>query len=368
MLEEIYKFVIRERSGQGGSGKLIRADKIESPEARKGLIRTFLVLVMLLATLAAGISFLPPSPPTVAILGFEDLSEEGGSSWPGALSEILTAELSAGQQVRVVNGERIAEVKNDFVGQGLTLDEAEGLTPDTLKKLHSHLRADYLLLGSGSYQVNSAAGEPRLRVELSLQDADDGDVPWQGTFDSPDGDLFALAAAAGDALLIRLGADALSPEQRSQVRALFPAGTEALGLYFQGRDRLRRLEVPEAWNLLEQAVALEPEHPRPHTALAAALLEAGDPAEAAEAARRASELAASWPRRERLEIEGRYHEIAKNWSAAAKIYDELYCDFPDVDYGLRLAEARIEAGETEAALATICLCLSLSTAGQGVNS
>jgi len=58
MLEEIHKFVIRERFGQGGSGKVIRADKIESPEARKGLIRTFLVLVMLLASLAAALATL----------------------------------------------------------------------------------------------------------------------------------------------------------------------------------------------------------------------------------------------------------------------------------------------------------------------
>ncbi|MCP4664590.1 MAG: protein kinase [bacterium] len=312
----------------------------------------FLVPLLLLVSLAAVMFSLRPNSPTVAILGFENLSEEGGSSWhSGALSEILTAELTAGQQIRLVSEERIAEVKNDFAPDGLNLGEPEGLNPDTLKRLKSHLTADYVLLGS--YQVDSEAGEPQLRVHLRLQDADDGDVPWQETFDSPDGNLFALAAEAGDALRVRLDADALSPEQRSQVRALFPAGTEALRLYFQGRDLLRGLEVPEARNLLKQAVELEPEHPRPHTAMAAALLEAGYPGEAAEAAQTASELAANWPPRERLEIEARSHEIARSWSEAAKTYEELYRDFPDISYGLRLAEAWIEAGETEAAVETL---------------
>ncbi|MCP4656639.1 MAG: protein kinase [bacterium] len=309
-------------------------------------------LVLLLAGLAAVLSILRPSARTVAILGFENLSEAGGSSWlSGALSEILTAELGAGQQVLVVSEERIAEVKNDFVQEGLTLGERQGLTRETLEKLQSHLTADYLLLGS--YQLNNGADEPRLQVHLRLQDTDDGDVPWQETFDSPDGDLFAVAAAAGNALRIWLDADALSPEERSQVRALFPAGTEALELYFQGRHRLRRLEALEARNLLEQAVELEPEHPRPQTALASALQEAGYPEGAAEAARRAYELAVNWPRRERLEIAGRYHEIANAWPEAAKIYEELYRDFPDIEYGLRLAEVQIKANEGEAALATL---------------
>jgi len=322
---------------------------------RRWHLRPFLIVLfvgLLLGSLVGVWSFLHQDPPTVAILGFEDLSEGAGTGWPAAaLSEILTAELNVDQQVRVVSEQWIVEIKNDFERKGLTFGEPEGLTPETLRKLRSHLTADYLLLGS--YQANSQAGEPRLRFHLRLQDTDDGDVAWQETFNGPDGDLFALAAAAGDALRDRLDADALSQDQRNQVRGLFPAGIEASELYFQGRDRLRHLDVPEARNLLAQAVELEPEHPRPHIALAMALLEWGDPAEAGEEARRASELAASWPRRERLEIEGRYHEIAKNWSEAAKIYDELFRDFPDVHYGLALAEARIEAGETAVALTTL---------------
>ncbi len=322
---------------------------------RRWHLRPFLIVLvvgLLVGSLAGVWSFLHQDPPTVAILGFEDLSEGAGTGWPAAaVSEILTAELNVDQQVRVVSEQWIAEVKNDFLPDGLALGEPEGLAPATLKKLQSHLSADYVLLGT--YQASSQADEARLRFHLRLQDADDGDVAWQETFPSPDGDLFALAAAAGDALRDRLDADALSQDQRDQVRALFPAGTEAPELYFQGRDCLRRLEVPEARDLLAQAVELEPEHPRPHIALAMALLEWGDPYEAAEEARRASELAANWPRRERLDVAGRYHEIAKNWSEAAKTYDELFQAFPDVDYGLALAEARIEAGETEAALTTL---------------
>ncbi|MCP4664591.1 MAG: protein kinase, partial [bacterium] len=198
-------------------------------------ILVFLVLMGLVGSLVAGWYILHPKP-TVAILGFEDLSEGVGTDWhASALSEILTVELTMDQKVRMVSEEWIAEVKSDFERESLTLGEPQGLTPETLEKLRSHLRADYLLLGT--YRANSQAGEPRLRVDLRLQDTGDSDVPWQETFDSPDGDLFALATAAGNALRIWLDADALSPEERSQVRALFPAGTEALELYFQGRHR-----------------------------------------------------------------------------------------------------------------------------------
>src|SRR5439155_22548453 len=62
-------------------------------------------------------------------------------------------------------------------------------------------------------------------------------------------------------------------------------------------------------------------------------------------ARKAFDLSKDLPREMRLFVEGRYYETINSWDKAGDIYLALYGFFPDnLDYGLRLLAARINAG------------------------
>src|ERR1700758_1037277 len=79
---------------------------------------------------------------------------------------MLTTELAAGEQLRTVPGENIAQMKIN-----LSLVDAESYGHDTLEKIHANLNADDVVLGSYLPVDN---GE--IRLDLRLQDAVRGET------------------------------------------------------------------------------------------------------------------------------------------------------------------------------------------------
>ncbi len=68
-------------------------------------------------------------------------------------------------------------------------------------------------------------------------------------------------------------------------------------------------------------------------------------------AKHAFELSSNLPHEDRLLIEGRYHEISKDWEKAVGIYRALFEFFPDsLDYGLALANAQTSGGRGSEAI------------------
>jgi len=66
------------------------------------------------------------------------------------------------------------------------------------------------------------------------------------------------------------------------------------------------------------------------------------------------DLSGALPREDRLTIEGRYYEAVKRWPKAIEVYKTLWMFSPDnLDYGLRLAQARTSGGQAKDALATL---------------
>jgi eukaryotic-like serine/threonine-protein kinase len=75
---------------------------------------------------------------SVAILGLKNLSGRPDTAWLStALSEMLSAELAAGERLLTISGENVARVKND-----LSLPETDTLAPDTLARVRKNLGSD----------------------------------------------------------------------------------------------------------------------------------------------------------------------------------------------------------------------------------
>jgi hypothetical protein len=118
---------------------------------RSGAILRVAVIVIFLAGVIAAIFFFRNPAATeevrsrrsVAVLGFVNLTGQDDVDWlSGALSEMLTTELAAGERLRTISSENLARMRVD-----LSLPESSGFAPDTLAKIRNYIGGDIVVVG-----------------------------------------------------------------------------------------------------------------------------------------------------------------------------------------------------------------------------
>jgi tetratricopeptide (TPR) repeat protein len=273
---------------------------------------------------------------SVAILGFKNLSGREDSAWLStALSEMLGTELAAGEELRIVSGENVARVKQD-----LSLPASDTFAPDTLARIRAQLGCDLVMLGS----YTALPGGGQVRLDLRLQDARAGQTVMSLAASGMEAELFDLVSSIGNQIREKVGLRGRSDAEAAAVRASLPMSVEAARLFSEGLDKLRGYEYASARDVLQEAVAIEPDFALSHWALAEAWWELGYRARAQEQAGRAVELSEGLSREERLKIEARqaaFSDNKKDRERAVELYRTLWSFFPDeLDYGLALAEAQ----------------------------
>lgn len=284
---------------------------------------------------------------SVAVLGFKNLSGRSDQAWLStALSDWLTTELSVGEQLRTISAENIARMKIE-----MSLPDADSLGQNTLERIGKDLGTDLVVVGSYAILGKDTGGQ--IRLDLRLQDTRTGEALDALSETGTESRLFDLVAHAGARLRSDLGVSAVTRQEAAEVQEALPMNHEAARLYSEGLAKLREFDSLSARDLLQRAVAAEPDFALSHSALATAWSSLGYDENAKTEARRAFELSANLPREDRLLIEGRYHEISKNWEKAIEIYRTLFEFFPDsLDYGLALANAQTSGGRGSEALET----------------
>ncbi len=289
---------------------------------------------------------------SVAVLGFRNLSANPEKSWLStALSEMMTTELSQGDQLRTIPGESVAQMK-----VSLSLADADSFSQQTLKRIRQNLGSDDVVVGS-----YLPLGNGVLRLDLRLQDTVAGDTVASVSEKGSEAEIDELVSRAGTKLRATLGVGALSDEQSAQVRASLPSNPEAARLYSEGLQKLRLFDALAARDLLQKAAALDPNHAPTHSALAEAWAALGYDAKAKEQAKLALDLSAQSSREERLLIEGRSHEILAEIPQAAENFRALWEFFPDnVDYGLFLIRSQVESGHAIDAESTLAALRKLA--------
>ena len=299
---------------------------------------------------SAPVAAIAPIKPrhSVAVLGMKDFSGRQENDWlPPALTEMISTELAAGGQLRVVPGEDTNRVKAD-----LHLPETNGFSSTTLAQLRNRLGTDLVISGS-VVDLNQTGGR-QIRLDLRVQDTATGEtlasLAQTGTAD----DLFSLVSRTGAQLRERLGVPGISGTEESELQAALPSTPEAERLYSEGLLRLRSYDAEGAEKLFGRVVALEPSYALAHSALAQAWSVLGYDERAKLSAKRAFDLSENLSRQDRLSIAAQYWEELRDWEKAVATYQELYLLFPDnLEYGLRLADSQTSAGKGKEALATI---------------
>jgi tetratricopeptide (TPR) repeat protein/TolB-like protein/predicted Ser/Thr protein kinase len=288
---------------------------------------------------------------SVAVLGFKNLSGRSDAAWLStALAEMLTTELAAGGRLRTIPGENVGRMKME-----LSLSDAESLAADTLARVARNLGTDMVLLGS-----YVALPGDQIRVDLRLQDVGTGETVAALAESGTEIGLVDLVTRAGSHLRQAMGVEQPPRAEAGGLTAGAPSNLEAQRLYAEGLARLRVLDALAARDLLQKAVAADPDSPMARIALADAWTALGYDGRARQETQRAFDLSANLSREERLAVEGRYHETSGDWAKAAEIHAALFAFFPDdIEYGLRLAAAQDTGGRGREALETLARMRSL---------
>jgi tetratricopeptide (TPR) repeat protein/predicted Ser/Thr protein kinase len=285
---------------------------------------------------------------SVAVLGFKNLAGRPDAAWLStALSEMFATELGAGEELRVISGESVARTKTD-----LSLPDSESFAQDTLVKIRKNLGSDVVVIGSYIDLGKESGGQ--MRLDLRVQDTVAGEALPAVSVSGTEKELFALVSKAGATLRKELGVGPLSASEASAVQGSLPGNPGAAQLYSEGLIKLRLFDALAARDLLDKAVASEPQYAPAYSALADAWSLLGYTVKAQEEAKRAFELSGDFPREQRLLIEGRYRELSHEWDKAVEVYRTLFGSFPDnLDYGLRLAGVETSASQVNEALKTL---------------
>jgi tetratricopeptide (TPR) repeat protein/TolB-like protein len=279
--------------------------------------------------------------PSVAIFGFANLTGRKEEEFlAAAIAEMLSTEMTAGEQVRAVPAESVARARRE-----LDLPAATSFSAETLTRIRRLINTDFVV--SGSYVVMGDAA--RVRVDVKLQDTRTGETVASVAENGSRDDITGLVTTIGSRLRSRLGVDELSAQERAGARAFLPSSSSAAAAYAEGVAALRVHNCGAARAPLERAVGLDPSFPMARAQLAFTLYCLGYDKRAVEEGKRAVQLAAPMPEEARLFTEARLAEASDDVPRAEKIYQRLFDRFPDnFDYGMRLAELLGRAGSPRA--------------------
>jgi tetratricopeptide (TPR) repeat protein/predicted Ser/Thr protein kinase len=282
---------------------------------------------------------------SVAVLGLKNVSGQADKAWLStALAEMLTTELGAGEELRTVAGENVAQMKTN-----LALPDADSYGRETLARIRENLNADEVVVGSFV-----PLGKDQIRLDLRLQDAVAGETLASVSAKGREDQIDDLVSRAGAELRQKLGAGAISATDAAAVKASLPSNAEAARLYSQGLAKLHTRDTLAARDLLQKSLVLEPGFALAHSALATAWTNLGYDGKATVEAKTAFDLSGGLGREDKLAIQARYLEANHDWEGAIAIYRTLTQFFPDnLEYGLQLALAQNSAGKSKDALGTL---------------
>jgi DNA-binding winged helix-turn-helix (wHTH) protein/tetratricopeptide (TPR) repeat protein len=290
----------------------------------------------------------PPPRASVAVFGFANLSRRSDAEWLStALTEMMSADLAAGEKLRLVPGADAMRLARTFPAA------PGGLPRDALAAARLELAADYVV--KGSYLTLASPEGEVLRLDMVVENTASGEIVGTASATGAANRLFSLVDAAAAQLRTQLGLALPAPQtSTAAAAAALPTHPEAARLYAEGLARLRQYDALGARPLLEQAIAIEERFPLAHVALSQALAALGYDPLAISEAKRALALAGPLTRAQQLEIAAGVAEAEKDWASAATTERSLLAFFPDnLEYGLNLARTLTAGGQAAEALTVL---------------
>jgi len=195
-----------------------------------------------------------PSPESIAVLPFVDMSPAGESAYLGdGLSEELSSDLAKLPKLRV------AARTSAFAYRGKDID---------VRRIGEQLGVRYVLEGSVRREGN------RVRVTAQLIDSVSGFHAWTQSYDRPWQDLIGIQTEISGAIAQQLQT-VLTPEIAQQLKASRTLDSQAYDFYLAGVSQLRQggaARNEQAENNFRRALAADPGFVRAQAGLCEAII------------------------------------------------------------------------------------------------
>jgi DNA-binding SARP family transcriptional activator/TolB-like protein/Tfp pilus assembly protein PilF len=189
----------------------------------------------------------------VAVLPFENLGEPDQAYFADGITDEIRGKLATISGLQVTARTSSARY-------------AQGTKP--AREIGRELGVDYLL--TGTVRWNPEGSRSRVRVSPELVQAASGASRWQQSFDAPLTDIFQVQANIAERVARELGV-ALAAGQQRHMEERVTGELGAYDLYLRGRYAWHQrptTSLDQARQLLERALALDPEFALAHAALA----------------------------------------------------------------------------------------------------
>ncbi len=267
----------------------------------------------------------PSDKPSLAIVYFENNSgDESLDHWRKALCELLIADLTQSKYIRVLGSDRLLDILND-----MNQIETKSFSSKVLQEVADRGGATHILRGGFT-----KAGE-QFRIDAILQEAATMEpvgsdrIEGQGeeSFLSMVDELTRKVKAH-----FKLSTEEIAADIDEEIEKITTSSPEALKYYVEGRKYHGTFDYMRSIELVEKAVAIDPDFAMAYRSLAISYGNIGFTPQRKEYMHKALELSHRLPARERYLIEGDFYSYSeKTYDKAIEAYKKLLDLYPD-DY------------------------------------
>jgi serine/threonine protein kinase/Flp pilus assembly protein TadD len=266
---------------------------------------------------------LPSDKPSLAVLYFENnTGDESLDHWRKALSELLTADLSQSKYIAVLSGDKLYNVLNE-----LDLLEAKSYSSKNIEDVAG--RGGVANIVRGNY---TKAGET-FRVNTTLLNAKTGELLGSLRVEGKGEEgMFLMVDELTKKIKrnFRLTEAEISSDFDKEVGTITTSYPEAYKYYSEGREYHTAGENRKSIELMEKAIAIDPEFAMAYRSLAMSYNNLYLFSERTKYIQKAIGLADRLSERERYIIEGDYYyESEKTWDKSVEAYEKLLELYPD---------------------------------------
>jgi serine/threonine protein kinase/lipopolysaccharide biosynthesis regulator YciM len=265
--------------------------------------------------------------PSLAVLYFENnTGDEDLDHWRKMLSDLLITDLSQSKYLRILSGDRLLKILSD-----MNRLEAKTFSADVLEEVASRGRVQHLLLGK-----YAKLGDV-FRIDIQIQEAHTGEIVSSIRVEARgEAEVFRKVDELTRKIKtnFRLSEDELAADIDREVGKITTSNPEAFKYYIASEKFSKEGRYHESINLLEKAVAIDPEFAMAYRSMAWDYYGLFYRSQWRKNLKKAMEMSDRISDRERYLIQGDFYLQSEiNYYAAEDAYKKLLLLYPDDQNG-----------------------------------
>ena len=261
--------------------------------------------------------------PSLAIMYFENNTGDPNlDHWRKALSELLTADLSQSKYLSVMSGDKLYNILDN-----LNLLDAQSYSSEDLEKVGSRGGVENIVRGSFA-----KAGD-NFRINIMLRKVKTGELIGSERVEGRGGEgMFTMVDELTKRIKenFKLSADEISSDLDEEVGKITTSSPEAYKYYSEGRRYHTIGENRKSIELMERAIAIDPQFAMAYRSIAVSYNNLFLFAERKKYMEKALEFSDRLSERERYIIEGDYYwESEATYDKCIAAYERVLDLYPD---------------------------------------